>query len=169
MGEEPWRACGEGKTPGDQCSRRVLLAAVWYQEGAGASAQREQRMDSQLEAHVMMRFWPGMLRPLFFFLFCTFKNQKKGGGDTQSIKKPQKSHSDGQIAPSCVLPRGAAHHTAGAQEFPLWSPGGPCRVPSDSILTADPGSGAWPRPSLPSGDTEASVAELGLCDPRTSA
>lgn len=80
MGEEPWRACGGGeKTPGDQLSRQVLLAAVRDREGAGASAQREWRMDSQLEAHVMKRVRPRMLRPLVFFLFCTFKNQKKRG------------------------------------------------------------------------------------------
>lgn len=118
----------------------------------------------------MMRVCTGMLRSLGFFLFCTFKNQIKGGGDTQSIKKPQKSHSDGQIEPSCVLPRGLPTTQRGLRSSlsgRLEALAGCLLTPSS--LRMDPSSGAWPRPSLTSGDTEASVAELGLCDPRTSA
>lgn len=69
--------------------------------------------------------------------------------------------------PSCVLPWAAVYGSGlGVPSLVTWRPwwaGFPLHP------HADLGSRAWPHPSLTSGDIEASVAELGLCDRRASA
>lgn len=94
-----------------------------------------------------------MLRPfsLFFFL-----NQL--GSRIHRALKAQNDSLDEQMEPSCILLWGCpVWQWLGNSS---WSPGGPGGLASDSILMQIWAAGAWPCPSLTSGDTEASVAEL---------
>lgn len=71
------------------------------------------------------------------------------------------------MEPSCVLPWAALHGSGlGVPSLVTWRP---WWADFQLYPHADLGSRAWLHRSLTSGDTEASVAELGLYDRRASA